>query len=66
MTLSSSSLSRARAQIHAEEYLLDPMIAALATQAAVKSRTAGAHNPGAAQITPEAVLLTAVMTSNEM
>lgn len=42
------------------------MIAALATQAAVKSRTAGAHNPGAAQITPEAVLLTAVMTSNEM
>lgn len=45
--------------IHTEEYLLDPMIHALATQAAVKSRTAGAHNPGAAQITPEAVLLTA-------
>lgn len=32
---------------------------ALATQAAVKSGTAGAHNPGAAQITPEAVPLAA-------
>lgn len=34
------------------------MIHALATRAAVKSQTAGAHNPRAAQITPEAVLLT--------
>lgn len=47
-----------KAQIHIEKYLLDPMIHALATRAAVKSQTAGAHNPRAAQITPEAVLLT--------
>ena len=63
MALSSSSLSSARAQTHAEEYLLDPTIHAFATRAAVKSRTAGAHSPGAAQITPEAVLLTAAMIS---
>lgn len=63
MALSSSSLSSARAQIHAEEYLLDPVIHALATQAAVKSRTAGAHSPRAAQITTEAVLLTAAILS---
>lgn len=56
--LSSSSLSSAKAQIHIEKYLLDPMIRPLATRAAVKSQTAGAHNPRAAQITPEAVLLT--------
>lgn len=59
MALSYSSLSSARSQIHAEEYLLDPMIHASATQAVVKSWTTEARNPGAAQITPEAVLLTA-------
>jgi len=39
------------------------MIHALATQAAVKSRTTGAHRSGAAQTSPEAVLLTAAMIS---
>lgn len=61
MALSSSSLPSARAQIHAEEYLLDPVIHALVTQAAVKSRPARAHHPRAAQITPETVLLTAAV-----